>query len=371
MEPTAPPNPSSPPIVLAAEGPTPRATDQYHALFHAMDQGFCVIELQFDDSGEHVVDFRYQQLNPAFSQQSGIPEGALGKTARELMPDLEPFWFDTYGRVALTGESVRLEHYVPQVGRWFDVHAFRVGAAETQQVGVLFTDITARKQTVAADAFRLQLADALTPFADPVVVQEAVTRLARQQFAADRCYYVEIEGGQGIIRHDASADGLPSMVGTYPMAAHVLLQAVIKAGRPFRVRDVREDASVDEDLRELCVPLQVISYLGVPVVKNGQVGGVLYLVQSTPRDWTAAETTLAADVAERTWAAVERARAEQALGQSEEKYRSLFNSIDEGFAISELLYDAQGRPCDARLLETNASYDRITQTTGAAGRRVK
>ena len=82
MEPTAPPTPSPPPTILAAEGPTPRTTDQYHALFHAMDQGFCVIELQFDDSGEHVVDFRYQQLNPAFSQQSGIPEGALGKTAR-------------------------------------------------------------------------------------------------------------------------------------------------------------------------------------------------------------------------------------------------------------------------------------------------
>ena len=71
MEPTAPPTPSSPQTILAAEGPTPRTTDQYHALFHAMDQGFCVLELQFDDTGEHVVDFRYQTLNPAFSQQIG------------------------------------------------------------------------------------------------------------------------------------------------------------------------------------------------------------------------------------------------------------------------------------------------------------
>jgi len=123
-----------------------RTTDQYHALFHRMDQGFCVLEILFDDTGQHVVDFRYQQLNPVFSQQSGIPEGAQGKTARELMPDLEPFWFDTYGRVVLTGESVRLEHYVPQVGRWIDAHIFRVGGPETRQVAVLFNDITARKQ---------------------------------------------------------------------------------------------------------------------------------------------------------------------------------------------------------------------------------
>ena len=66
MEPTVPPNPSSPQTILAAEGLTQRTTDQYHALFHAMDQGFCVLELQFDDTGEHVVDFRYQTLNPVF-----------------------------------------------------------------------------------------------------------------------------------------------------------------------------------------------------------------------------------------------------------------------------------------------------------------
>ena len=371
MEPTAPPNPSSPQTILAAEELTPRTTDQYHALFHSMDQGFCVLELLFDDTAQQVVDFRYLEVNPVFSQQSGMPEDTLGKTSRELLPDLEPFWFDTYGRVVLTGESVRLEHYVPQVGRWFDVHAFRVGAPETRQVGVLFADITARKQTAAVEAFRLQLADALAPLSDPVAVQEAVTRLARQYFEADRCYYVEIEGDQGIVRRDASADGLPSLAGTYPLAAYVLLQAVIEAGRPFCVRDVRADESVDEGLRQICAQLQVVSFLIVPVMKNGQAVGVLCLVQRVPRDWTAAEATLATEVAERTWAAVERARAEESLARSEEKYRTLFNSIDEGFAISELLYDAQGRPCDARLLATNASYDRITQTTGAVGRRVK
>ena len=355
-----------------------RTTDQYHALFYSMDQGFCVLEILFDDTGQHVVDFRYQKLNPVFSRQSGIPKGAQGKTARELMPDLESFWFDTYGRVVLTGESVRLEHYVPQVDRWIDAHVFRVGGPETRQVAVLFNDITARKQAeeqlrsaAAADAFRLRLADALGPLSDPVALQEAVTRLARQHFEADRCYYVEIEGDQGIIRRDAAADGLPSLAGTYSLAAYVLLQAVIEAGRPFSVRDVREDESVDEGLRQLCVQLQVISYLIVPVIKNGQPTGVLCLVQSMPRNWTATEATLATEVAERTWAAVERTRAEQALGQSEEKYRTLFNSIDEGFVISELLYDAQGRPCDALMLETNASYDRITQTTGTAGRRAK
>ena len=353
-------------------------TDQYHALFHSMDQGFCVLELQFDDTGLQVVDFRYQQVNPVFSRQSGIPEGAQGKTSRELMPDLEPFWFDTYGRVVLTGESVRLEHYVPQVSRWFDAHAFRVGGPETRQVAVLFTDITARKQAderlrlaAAADTLRLLLADALGPLNDPVALQEAVTRLARQHFQADRCYYVEIEGDQGIIRHDAFADGLPSLVGTYPLADFTLLQVVIEAGRPFSVRDVREDESVDEGLRQLCAQLQAVSCLIVPVIKTGQATGVLCLVQSAPRDWTAAEATLAADVAERTWAAVERARAEQAQAASEIQYRTLFTSIDEGFCTVEVLFDALGGATDYRFLEANPAFVRQTGLENAVGRTMR
>ena len=210
MEPTAPPNPSSPPIVLAAEGLTQRTTDQYHALFYAMDQGFCVIELQYDDAGEHVVDFRYQQLNPAFSQQSGIPEGALGKTARELMPDLEPFWFDTYGRVALTGESVRLEHYVPQVGRWFDVHAFRVGAAETRQVGVLFTDITARKRRETNLAFLVDVTQDLVQLTSMAEMMASLSEKIGRYFRVPRVHLAAIdEAAQtAVVTNQWHVDGL-------------------------------------------------------------------------------------------------------------------------------------------------------------------
>jgi PAS domain S-box-containing protein len=126
------------------------ATDKYHTLFQAMDQGFCVLEVLFDEAGSQAIDFRYQELNPVFAQQSGMPADVLGKTARELLPDLDPFWFDTYGQVARTGAPIRVEHYVPQLGRWFDVQVFRVGVPGARQVAVLFRDITARKQAEEA-----------------------------------------------------------------------------------------------------------------------------------------------------------------------------------------------------------------------------
>jgi hypothetical protein len=73
--------------------------------------------------------------------------------------------------------------------------------------------------------------------------------------------------------------------------------------------------------------------------------------------------------AERTWAAVERARAEEALLASEEKYSGIFGSIDEGFVVAELLFDDEGKPFDLLVLETNPSFDRMLRTTNAVGKR--
>ena len=51
------------------------------------------------------------------------------------------------------------------------------------------------------------------------------------------------------------------------------------------------------------------------------------------------------------------ARAQQGLRESEEKYRSLFNSIDTGFCVIEMLWDGQGRPADYRFIEVNPAFE--------------
>ena len=69
----------------------------------------------------------------------------------------------------------------------------------------------------------------------------------------------------------------------------------------------------------------------------------------------------------------ERKRTEEALRQSEERYRSLFNSMTEGFAVHEILCDEAGTPCDYRFLEINPSFERLTGRKREAllGRTVK
>ncbi|HWA26278.1 MAG TPA: CHASE3 domain-containing protein [Lacunisphaera sp.] len=63
--------------------------------------------------------------------------------------------------------------------------------------------------------------------------------------------------------------------------------------------------------------------------------------------------------------------AQGALQASEERYRTLFSSIDEGFCIVELIFDAQGSPVDYRFLEVNPAFARQTGLKDAVGRRMR
>ena len=114
---------------------------RYRMLFESIDVGFCAIEVIFD-AEERAVDYRFLEANPAFEGQTGLVD-AVGHTARELLPTLEAHWFETYGRVAATGEAVRFQNGSEAMGRWFDVYAFRIGAPEERRVAILFTDVTA------------------------------------------------------------------------------------------------------------------------------------------------------------------------------------------------------------------------------------
>jgi hypothetical protein len=56
----------------------------------------------------------------------------------------------------------------------------------------------------------------------------------------------------------------------------------------------------------------------------------------------------------------EHKRAEEALQRSEEQYRTLFERMDEGFAIGEIICDDKGKPCDLRYLVVNPAFERQT-----------
>lgn len=119
--------------------------EKYRGLFDSIDEGFCVIELLFDD-GNNPIDYRFLEVNRVFEKQTGM-SNAVGRRVREILPTLEERWFQMYGQVALTGESRRFENPAVALGRFYDVYAFRLGRPEQRQIAVLFNDITERKRT--------------------------------------------------------------------------------------------------------------------------------------------------------------------------------------------------------------------------------
>ena len=63
--------------------------------------------------------------------------------------------------------------------------------------------------------------------------------------------------------------------------------------------------------------------------------------------------------------------AERQLRASEERYRTLFEAMDEAMCVIEVMYDAGGRPCDYRFLETNPAFAGQTGLGDAVGRRMR
>jgi signal transduction histidine kinase/ActR/RegA family two-component response regulator len=119
------------------------AEAKYRQLFDTLIEGFCTIEVIFDDHGRPV-DYRFLEINPAFERQTGLVN-AEGKRMRELAPNHEQHWFDIYGKIALTGEPLRFENEAKALGRYYEVCAYRVGGDESRKVAILFNDITVRK----------------------------------------------------------------------------------------------------------------------------------------------------------------------------------------------------------------------------------
>ena len=123
----------------------------HRSLFNSIDEGFCIMEMVYD-AHKKPVDFRYLAINPSFEKQSGLTN-AHGRLASEVAPGLERYWIELYGRVALTGEPQRITQHASVVNRWFDLFAFRTGPKDRPTVGVVFTDITSRKQVEADRQF--------------------------------------------------------------------------------------------------------------------------------------------------------------------------------------------------------------------------
>ena len=119
------------------------SVEDCRALFATMVEGYGRHEIICDENGVPC-DYRFLKVNAAFEEILGLKGLAVvGKTVREIFPEIDSWWIETYGKVALKGESTRFEHYFPPLRKFFEVTAY---CPRRGEFAVVFSDITVRRE---------------------------------------------------------------------------------------------------------------------------------------------------------------------------------------------------------------------------------
>ncbi len=357
-----------------AEAALRASEEKFRTLFNSIDNAIAVVEVLYD-SRRRPDNLRFIETNRVFELASGFKDH-IGKTSQELLPNLEDPCIEKYARVAETGEPVRFESYSHDFGCWLNIFASRLGGHGSRLVNIVFEDITERKRAEAElrereerKGYQLRLSDALRPLQDPTEIEKIASRLLGEELHADRAMYVEIDEAKGdVVAHDFARSGFSSLVGRRSLEGFGWGSPGFRRGRPTVVNDVDTAPFVEQEFVERMHAIGVVSFITVPLVKRDQLVATLCVANARPRIWTPSEVGRVQDTADRTWAAAERARAEAARRSSDEKYGTLFNSIDQGIAVVEVLYNERDEAVDLRFIETNRVWEAQNGVTNAAGR---
>jgi len=171
--------------------------------------------------------------------------------------------------------------------------------------------------------FLLSLADRLRATTDPAEVKAIAAEMLSEHLHAKRVGYGEMDEKGEVIRR-RSPSGEARVLRAFGSA----LADELRAGRTVLVHDSHNDARTqDPEAAKAWADLKMQALIAVPLVRNGLLVAMLFVIERQPRAWSAAEVQLVEHVAERTWEAVERARAEAELRESQERLRKVTDAM--------------------------------------------
>lgn len=108
-------------------------------LIFQIQDAYALHELIYDEN-QNPVDYRFLDVNPAFEIFTGLEGGnMIGRTVREIIPDIEDFWIESYAKVVESGESIHFENYSAPLEKYYLVHAYKVSS---NRFVTLFQDTT-------------------------------------------------------------------------------------------------------------------------------------------------------------------------------------------------------------------------------------
>ena len=280
--------------------------------------------------------------NDGYARMIGAkhPDG-FGRDVREVFAEVAPNFAPMLDR-AFDGETVTVrDQYNPFKrheaieGAWFDIGyspvrdesgaviaAFVVHVETTERV---LSDRSLRASE-ERQGFLLKLSDAVRPLNDPAEIIAAASEALGRHLGAGQVVYAEndLSGEYVTIKREWNDGSIPSNARRHRLEDFgSALITDLRRGRSTAIHDVALDprTSSPEALATFA-RASIKALLNVPLIKNGRMVAVLGVHSEAPRTWRAEDVAVTEEVAERIWAAVERARADVALRTSGERLRN-------------------------------------------------
>ncbi len=278
--------------------------------------------------------------------------GSVDMWASCLHPDDRDAMFAAHNEAAERGGPWQLEHRVVDQGsgkvRWLNTFGQFVGPAERRRsVGVVI-EITERKEAELRQAFLLRVSDRLRGATDVQVATSDVAEMLAREIGVDTAGFVQIDAK----RMEATVlsgfttrprpDSMTLEIGPErgPLRGASVMD--LAHGRTFRLADVRDDPRTSAHAEEIEASTGAAAVIHVPMMRSGVIGAVLFLHSTEPRDWSEAEVRLVEEVAARTWEAIERIRAENAVRETNRKLaQDIAIAVAEREAALAQLHQAQ------------------------------
>jgi len=277
---------------------------------------------------------RFVYVNRAMEELYGMTAGEMaGRSFADLdfPSDLAARLDDHLATIFRTGVTIQDEVFFTSPTGTSAYFQFRWGPVlaedgTVEQVVGVSRDTTGRRMLEARlreseerAAFLLRLSDAMRSLDDAGAIESTATRMLGAHLGASRVLIGEFEDGRVHIRRD-HVDGVASLAGAYPLPSlGVRALAAFERGEAFVVEDMARDPLVDGATRAGWAGVGIAAQVGVGLFSGGRVAGMFCVHHAAPRHWSGAEVNLVREAAERTWAAIERVRAEQALKEADRR----------------------------------------------------
>ena len=214
----------------------------------------------------------------------------------------------------------RFETYFAGLDVWAEVHVTPAPEGATLFINdTTAAHAVARQRAVVAAINEAARAHGAGGEETAWAIVSAVGRL----LGVARCTVADVDIDAGVVHVFRDyLDGVQSIAGAHRLADYgPFMESETRCGRTVVVNDVATDPRFTAQQRDSYAKLQIAAVVAVVVMRDGRAVGQFNVHATRPRVWPPEDLAMLEEAANRTWAAVEAARAAQSLRQSEERLR--------------------------------------------------